>query len=870
MKKKYGLLSLILSIIIALSANLPGVVSLADENEGVGGIETGIFLPTSYLQYYKLDAPYAICGFKEDGVTFVAISHRNSIVIYRDEKFYSIPLADVNGQSVKTLGRYGKHLLYVYDGNLYTIDISGFNEDGWSPDIVLTDRELICSTFSINGNVLITSTGDNVYFNEIDDESDGFKIKDGRLRYKSFETGNGRPSTVLYSKNGKVYYDGGNSSAIYEYDVNGGEIRKIIDGFSNLTCLSDGGDGDDNIYFTCENGVYSFSPSGDEITAEEICKVDRENAYHDLGNIISPTGICAANGGLWVVDREINAVQEIDLENRSFTQFAITTNSKAVNRLSEKASDICIDKDTVYALDENRIVVINNARGEHTYNRIMLDNELIDGFSAGGGFVTYYADGQLKLIKMTDVGQPDLNAEIVFSTDRTPDGRRLDNVTDITFTEGVFYILRNTYDGATHPEVYRLNVANEDYALEKLNLGANVVGRGDEIAADVFGSVYFAATSGGNYDYYRFDEDGVNTATGKTEKIYSHEKVAEITNLQADFDGKLYCLFDDGKVSCHDGENEVFDLPLILSHNLDGLEGDDRLPRSMCLSCDSKTAYFIFAGLILKSSDEEQMKITTPREITIPENFSYSFSLGNKKYNVSENSRMFIVNGENVSGKYFDFSTYEISGDDKTEYIVIHIGGRYSLAVKDGVTAIVRNSDLINETGFDDFDGEGYAIVNFTAYTLPVLNNTYSGFIAERGDKLSIVGELDFNDVEYYIISNGKDTGYIPKNFIAFSFAEKRYSTDTYGAYVSGGTDVYSSEEMTDKTGVIDGKQKVTVMGEYGDALYVVYGDKSGYISKNAVIVEGTANAIRAGVIIVLALSLLVTALFLERRFFGK
>ena len=42
-------------------------------------VNTSIFLPTSYLQYYKLNEPFAICRYKDDIEEFVAISYYDDI-----------------------------------------------------------------------------------------------------------------------------------------------------------------------------------------------------------------------------------------------------------------------------------------------------------------------------------------------------------------------------------------------------------------------------------------------------------------------------------------------------------------------------------------------------------------------------------------------------------------------------------------------------------------------------------------------------------------------------------------------------------------------------------------------------------------------
>lgn len=70
-----------------------------------GDIPTDIFLPTTYLQYYKLNEPYAICRYEEEGGIYVAVSHAGAIVFYKynaetgEEQFKSVTLNDEIGRA---------------------------------------------------------------------------------------------------------------------------------------------------------------------------------------------------------------------------------------------------------------------------------------------------------------------------------------------------------------------------------------------------------------------------------------------------------------------------------------------------------------------------------------------------------------------------------------------------------------------------------------------------------------------------------------------------------------------------------------------------------------------------------------------------
>ena len=83
--KKLGLFFISLFILVATLPLFTKAEAFAEQSSSTE-VQTGIFLPTSYLQYYKLDNPYAICRYQDDDEDFVAISHKDAIVIYKNEK----------------------------------------------------------------------------------------------------------------------------------------------------------------------------------------------------------------------------------------------------------------------------------------------------------------------------------------------------------------------------------------------------------------------------------------------------------------------------------------------------------------------------------------------------------------------------------------------------------------------------------------------------------------------------------------------------------------------------------------------------------------------------------------------------------------
>ncbi|MBO4262396.1 MAG: hypothetical protein J5903_01275, partial [Clostridia bacterium] len=367
-----------------------GARANGDGNE----IKTEMFLPTSLLQYYELSDPYAICRYVDDeGEEVVAISQKNSIVVYRNEKFRSIPLNLSGNSQPKFIDRFDNYVLYLYSLKIYAVDMNGFNDEGWNAEEKTVQTGITCYTFSVCGNRMAYADESNLYLGEL-------SVNDGEIEFTEKKTIEAeRISALYYSPDETICYASSTRAGVFRIT---GDGETLLSGEENLREVrSITGDGQ-YVYISVESGICRLGSDG----TCELIKSSSSAADKDLGEIFEPLGLCVTSANtLWVVDGEINAVQEIDLGTLAFTDFAITTNSKAVNRLSAGASDICVDGDKIYALDGDRIVVINDIDGENSYNRITLDGNA-EFFAAGGGYLLAGRQKKLSVFSITETNSP--------------------------------------------------------------------------------------------------------------------------------------------------------------------------------------------------------------------------------------------------------------------------------------------------------------------------------------------------------------------------------------------------------------------------------------------------------------------------------
>ncbi|MBQ4098728.1 MAG: hypothetical protein IJC87_01215 [Clostridia bacterium] len=853
--KKFGALLL---CILATCFIIPCFLKIDAKASHKNGdtVQTDIFLPTSYLQYYNLVNPYAICRYKDQNEEFVAISQENSIVIYKNEKFSKIDLLNVDDTQVTTLQRYENYLLYLYDSVIWALDITDFDTVGWTPPTAekianpngnvseLTSN----SSFSVCGDKIVCSTNTYVYLYQLSKDSFGKLTVSEIDKVKP----NCEVSKLLLSQSGNVYFsktEGGisiwNGTEVLEFDGEASNVRTLVE--------SENGNA---IYYSCSSGIYSINTITKTKTTVKTISANDANA--DLGAIYEPQGICLYGDKLWVVDSKIMAVQEIDLTNgNEFTEFAITTNSYAVNRLTSNARDIVIDRDKIYALDQGRIVVIGNVSDkEQSYSRINLTTSQIDAFSAGNGFVCFANDNVISICKIvqSDSQGVEYQVENVYSRSLSNE----DKVVDVAFSEGVFYAIYNkTYESQTHPYVCKINVKQSEYTLEKVVFEDTEIGSAVQIVADVFGTVYYCSENGGNYNFYSYDGNSVKL-------INSKPTTSKILNLQTDFDGKLYALYENNVIDVIE-ENSITTKTLETSSNLGAINP----AKSMCLSCNSKTAYFIFEGLILNSAVTTELNISTPYSIEIPSGFSFDFNENQTFVKVKQGAKLFKVNAKKTGGKHFDFIGYSEAKSSDTDYAVISLNDKFSLLIKENTVAVARNSDLLTPLKtVEKTQSSGYAIVDFKIYSLPVLQEEFliSSSNITFGTKVETVGFLTFNDTEFLVVTDGENTGYIPKTFLVDNIVTDDGTTEISDVYVykKGGITVYDADGNS--IGSINKKTKVTVL-KRGNTLAIIYGDDVGYIDSDCIVSSSSADVLKAVAVIIASLSALVTILYFEFRY---
>ena len=267
-----------------------------------GDIPTDIFLPTTYLQYYKLNEPYAICRYEEEGGIYVAVSHAGAIVFYKynaetgEEQFKSVTLNDApSSVGASSIAKYKNFLIFTQWSKICYVDVSDFDSVDTSAQI---KTAYPCSnSFSVFGDTMTVTTTEGIVYYDLSVSEEGnlvFTEKTG-INYH-YETNN--PLSVLNSKDGKTYYYSPDAKAIVEYIPATRTSRIVAENLEGVKSIAENSDANDNsLYFSSNNGVFAITARGASAPIIPLAIVSTDGEK-DLGKLWNPKGICIVDDKL--------------------------------------------------------------------------------------------------------------------------------------------------------------------------------------------------------------------------------------------------------------------------------------------------------------------------------------------------------------------------------------------------------------------------------------------------------------------------------------------------------------------------------------------------------------------------------------------
>ena len=853
--KKTVLFLLLISICSFTAAVSVGAVKARAETEDDSQryLYTEIFSPDSLSEYFPQTSPTDVYVDAE----YILISRQNGIFLLdkRTEEMKFLYLNALNDgvgtitvyqsseiptgtpsedMAITKIYRSGNYILFLRSSNIFRIPLNFLDKYEYVKAIDNnaggTSNIVIASTyFYVCGNILVSNDSSGFTKYIITENEQDF-VCEKRTFAPTICT------SFVYTSDNEFYYFRDN--VLYKYNENAVHQQVVLDDYTIKYMVEYNG----ILYFTTTKGVFEYNLKTEASKAR--CIISANVNKYELGTLNSPKGLYIYGNSIYVADANTHSVSEFSLLTHEYTGNSYSVYDNAPNRVSKNAKQIYREGDKLYVLEQNNgITQISDINGTPVYKKYTFD---YDGEYKSKCFAVY--NGLALVTDGKDLMLFDFEKNTFLPINL--DGNT-GNITSLTVCDGKFYMLKTEFENLT-PSAAIYVIDETNLTAEKTQM-PQIDGTSKIFTADVFGKFYVIV------DDTLYTVDSVNPQK-PYEILYSIGD--EILSVQTDFKGNVYALTANGML-------EVDKISKTITYS-------DYLPKranikSFSLVYNSSDLYFLCDGFILKSS-KDSIITSTPANITIPEELNFNLNKTIKTVNIIEDRKLFKVSLPDIENKgYFNYlpekTGYTKSADQTAQYIVLcEVEGDYYL-VTNGNYYIVRKSDVTDVTGTytDSKIKKGYLSSAVYFYTYPVFADNYRTTRHAKHLEIFIESQFTYNGDKFYLVhtANG-DTGYIPTSFLLEELAIEIPTVKIYTAYtINKNTKVY--DENGNVIDNIRKRCKIDVLEKTDGMAYISYGNgKTGYIECDNIVLKGK-NALRNTIVIILlAMSLTFSAIYLE------
>lgn len=728
----------ILSLCLTATALLPtahfALQTKEASAEEIAQIKDELLLPTSYQQYLSLLSPTDVSVSEK----YTAIADGNLIYFYNVQqgeylKYEHTANKDETKNIITKLQFADNGMLYFLDSStfLYKID----------PTVLQPEKtQLVCSAFTLYGNEIFF-TNVSAYSQLSKTTLDQLDVSQASMLVDGLTS-----KPVVAHRGGVIYYT---DSGTYLHRIEpSGETKFIKYCKQEITSIVFNGN------------VFAFTDISGNFYTYLLSDILNESGELSSTPLFSAEGNYSALSayGDYIYAIKGTSVVQYDVNKNAFTDFEICDNSDSQTRLHGAEKTLLIG-DTLYVSDnENSRVILYNTK-ENTIQNILPigttqatclsgDNEtlLVSTPTAatlydvnGEGFGETL--GELNGFKGSLTGTACIFGNYYFATD-----------------SNYFYKAEETENGWTFKGTSKTTARNADL-----------------LSQDVYGNLYVLCGS----DLYRFTEEEFLLADSDGEKI-SASIPAQTKQISIDYHQNVYALANNQIY--YFGETESVykpDKSLVYSQTA------ETPLTAFAFGVEENTTYLLYNGNFLVSTAD--LSLPTLKEIAVDnadEQIFSETSAAVQVVGIQKNALMvqFDITQLNEA-EFFPYLNYYRAETNltalqlgKTEtYTLVAVFNKDS---NDYSTYLVLNKhcqELPLSEYRVDYDEEnqkvGYVSNKVKLYKFPYLTSLLTVQDLQKNTQVTILGELNRLDYDYYYVSitteDGEITGYLPKAYVS-------------------------------------------------------------------------------------------------------
>ena len=256
-------------------------------------------------------------------------------------------------------------------------------------------------------------------------------------------------------------------------------------------------------------------------------------------------------------------------------------------------------------------------------------------------------------------------------------------------------------------------------------------------------------------------------------------------------------------------------------------------------------------------------------KISLPEGFEIEFNQNPQFITVTAGTKLYDIHLKNsFTNGYFVFNGYHSQQKTNDYLVVSEVSNAYYLIAGD-VVALVLKDDFTPQTiPQTTKNSVGYLTSNATLYLQPRLTKEFASFKVAKFDQVQVLYSITLSGVEYSLVSVNNSQAFIPSSFLVPSLKVlPDYHDFETATTINKSITVYTDKDLTTAKESLPARTQVIVLEKQGDIYKISYGEKVGYISASNLAKRGATTNKIVMVVIILAFSLLVTALFFEKKY---
>ena len=294
--------------------------------------------------------------------------------------------------------------------------------------------------------------------------------------------------------------------------------------------------------------------------------------------------------------------------------------------------------------------------------------------------------------------------------------------------------------------------------------------------------------------------------------------------------------------------------------------GSFSISNDKILICDTQNDRVLEYDLIAQNLTDFEISFT---KIKLPNDFSLLADFSPRYISVNQNELLYDINLPlSLQKGYFVFNGYHTQKETGDYLIVATINDLYYLVSGEVFALVLKENFQAEALEKVVVNKQAYLSSTANLYIQPELSSEFTCFKIDKLSSVEVLFTVEICSVEYAIVKQGENTGYIPTSFLIYELESlpeyKSFETALIG---NKQAKVYSDKELSTVQDTLKPFAQVLITEKDGEVYKVIYDGKVGYVASKDISRRGAYTNKIVTVVLLLALSLFSSAIYFEIKY---